>query len=126
MDSRHETHGNPVKDRDTRSTTLVSIWAAAVVVVGLCFALGAVLKSASIPFLVVALAVFATVWVLASGRGAADRTDEREVEALRQKVKDLEERLANVEVINHYGERLAEKELTEAGEETGDAVEKEM
>ena len=94
---------------------------AALAMLGVCIPLCAVLKSASIPFLVIGGAVLATFYIWNSGQRSQEKSEEEEVEILRRKVADLEERLANVEVINSFEERLAARELDHTEEEEAEA-----
>lgn len=107
----------PIQRRDPRTAALNNVWGSALAMLALCIPLCAVLRSAMIPILVVAGTAIVSLYIWWSG--AAEReADTSEADALRDKIKELEDRLANVEVINRFEDRLAEKRLRQEAEQT--------
>jgi uncharacterized protein (DUF58 family) len=90
--------------KDHRAEALSNVWGWALLMLAVSIPLCTILKTALIPMIVIFAAVVVTFYVWNSGKG-----DTVENEALRAKIKELEERLANVEVINRFEDRLAEK-----------------
>jgi hypothetical protein len=98
---------------DPRPKAIGRIWGAAVGMLAICIPLCAILESAWLPVFVIAGAAGVTLYIWASGdRSQAPPNDETEL--LRAKIKELEERLANVEVINRFEDRLADKRLQQS------------
>lgn len=100
---------------DPRPKAVGQIWAAAVGMLAICIPLCAVLRSAILPFFVIAGAALATLYIW-SASSRNQEPPEDEAESLRAKIKELEDRLANVEVINRFEDRLAEKQVRLAQE----------
>lgn len=101
--------------KDQRAEALSNVWGWALLMLAVSIPLCTILKTALIPMIVVFAAVVVTFYVWNSGK-----SDPEENEVLRAKIKELEERLANVEVINRFEDRLAEKQARQKAEqETG-------
>ncbi|MDB6151240.1 MAG: hypothetical protein JWQ44_2688 [Chthoniobacter sp.] len=79
----------------------------------LCIPLCAVLRSPMIPIVVIIGTALLSLYVWNSGE---KRANGLEADALRAKIKELEERLSNVEVINRFEDRLAEKQVRQAAQ----------
>ena len=62
-----------------------------------------------LPLIILLCTAYAIFCVWRSG-GRSDRSDAAELEALRDKVRELEERLESAEVVDAFEERLAAKE----------------
>ncbi len=105
------------KPSDERAKAVGGVWRAAIAMLALSIPLCAILRSAMIPIAVIVGAALVTLYVWSNG-GAGKDAEPSENEALREKIKELEERLANVEVINRFEDRLAEKQLRKAQEGT--------
>lgn len=92
-----------------------TIWTYATGMLALCIPLGALSKGPLIPIFVVLSAAMATavVWIFAprlwNTPALPPKNDER--------LAELEERLANVETLNHFDRHLAEKQLAESTRE---------
>ena len=95
---------------DFRPDAIGQVWWAALAMLAICIPLGAVLKSGAIPLVVIGGAVLATMYVWKTNPQKTSRAED-EAETLRAKIRELEERLANVEIINSFEERLAERSL---------------
>jgi len=115
MAKRIHSDPSPARRRDPRPTALGNIWGSAVAMLALCIPLGAIFRSSILPILIIAGAALVSLYIWQSG-SAEREADTSEADALRSKIKELEDRLANVEVINRFEDRLAEKRLQQ---ETG-------
>ena len=103
---------NPPEDQ--RARALGKVWGSALVMLAICIPLCYILKSAVLPLAVIISAAVVTFYVWNSSELSGSENSENE--ALRAKVKELEERLANVEVINRFEEHLAEEKLARDAE----------
>src|SRR5687767_5089139 len=92
-----------------RSKALGHVWGSALVMLAICIPLCYILKTVVLPLAVIIGAAAVTFYVWSSSEQSDSHASENEV--LRAKIKELEERLANVEVINRFEDRLAEKQL---------------
>lgn len=101
----------------SRADTITTIWQNLIVILMVCIPLCLTTRSVALPIAAIFGATFVTVY-LWSSRGKSDPEETSENEALRTKIKELEERLANVEVINRFEDRLAEKRLRREMDET--------
>ena len=110
-------HPNPHNHEvDTRILATTHIWRSAFIMLAICVPLVFVMRWTLIPILVIGGAVAGTMLIWA-GFNSRQPEHERELNELRTQVKDLRERLANVEVINTFEDRLAEKELDSTREQ---------
>ena len=110
------------KASDPRTKALAKTWEAGFGILALCIPLVIITKSPLIPIMaILGLAVVAMyVWRTGDkGDRSSEAAFQAENEELRAKLKELEERLANVEVINRFEDRLAEKQLRKAAERPG-------
>lgn len=103
----------PNQTDDPRPRAVSQIWGAAIGMLALCIPLCFVIRTAALPVFVIAGASLVTLYIWTAGAKTQDASTD-ETEALRAKIKELEERLANVEVINRFEDRLAEKRLQQA------------
>jgi hypothetical protein len=108
--------GRPRQRADSRIAALGGIWSGAIVMLALCIPLAAVSRSANLPLIVIVGTGLVSLYIWQSG-SAARKEDTSEADALRDKIKELEERLANVEVINRFEDRLADKRLRQEAEQ---------
>jgi hypothetical protein len=101
-----------------------SIWGCAIGMMGICIPLSAVTHSgAELPVAVIVGAAFSTaaVWagevvgmVLNSGKSHnAGAENKQQFDELNGRVRELEERLANVETIDRFEHHLAQKSISE-------------
>lgn len=103
------------KPVDQRAKAIGNIWQAAVALLAVSISLSLVLRSAVIPLTIIVGAVLVTLYLW--NVSSTDReAEDAENDALRAKIKELEERLANVEIINRFEDRLAEKRLRQTDE----------
>ena len=114
MSAKSKTHEQPVQD--ARPDAIGQVWGTAIGMLAVCIPLCVLLKSGAIPIIVIVGAVLVSmhIWQTES-RQTADADEE--AEALRTRIAELEERLANVEVINSFEERLAERTIARQQEE---------
>ncbi|HEX8296274.1 MAG TPA: hypothetical protein VF593_08235 [Chthoniobacteraceae bacterium] len=98
------------KPEDQRAKALANVWGFALVMLVVCVPLCAMFRTAVIPLTIIAGAAVVTLYIWSRGEKDSGVQD-AENESLRTKIQELEERLANVEVINRFEDRLAEKEL---------------
>lgn len=103
------------RSTDSRANAVNNIWSAALGMLVLCIPLCAMVRSAAIPIAIIVGAAVVTFYIWNSGEKRG--TDQHsENETLKARIKELEDRLANVEVINRFEDRLAEKRLRQAEE----------
>lgn len=98
---------------DARPDAIGRVWGISLAMLGICIPLCVLLKSAALPIIVIGAAALVSmlIWQSESRKNAAA---DKDAEALRARIQELEERLANVEVINSFEERLAERTLARA------------
>ena len=106
---------------DPRVLATRSISGSAVALLAISIPLVAILKSAVLPFVVIGGAALAIAGVWFFGRSKVVATHSKEIAALEATIKDLGERLENVEVMSRYEASLAERPL-----EAAEAVEVEV
>jgi hypothetical protein len=114
----------PESSQSARVKVTSSIWGCAVGMMGICIPLTAITESGPIlPIVVIAGATLGTaaVWVgevvsivLNSGqaRNAVTTDDKQQTADLNGRIRELEERLANVETIDRFEEHLAQKSMS--------------
>jgi hypothetical protein len=102
--------------RDPRIRALNSVWASAIAMLALCIPICIETGSLILPILVIVGTAVVSLYVWQGG-GAERKEDE--ADALRTKIQELEDRLANVEIINRFEDRLAEKRLRQESEQSG-------
>ena len=93
---------------DPRAQALSQVWRSAFVMLALCLPVSFVLRSPILPLAVILTAAAVAFYVWSKNEPSKSRDAENE--ALRAKIRELEERLANVEVINRFEERLAARQ----------------
>jgi len=114
-------HQNDNAPEDVRVKVVSTIWGCAVGMLGICIPLVAISRTGPIlPLLVIVGAAVATAIVWSGNVNAAStRSDaaneQKEMDELRKRVAELEERLSNVETIDRFEHHLAEKTLKGAG-----------
>jgi hypothetical protein len=102
----------PEKPDDPRVVAIGRIWRMIIPVVALSIPICTLSRlGIFLPFLAVASAGVGTVCVWMFG-GKRERVEGRENERLHARIKELEERLANVETISHFEMQLAAREKT--------------
>ncbi len=118
MNTGNENAG--VEMSGNRPETVGALWGWTMGMVVICLLLFVVLRTAAVPLILfIGVAGLLTLYIWSWNIGErASRRDEEEIEALRSQVRDLEQRLENVEVINAFGEKLAEREQGRAVGET--------
>jgi len=110
---RPDTAAAPGRSRrrgDSRPAALGNIWGSAIAMLVLCIPLAAVSRTANLPLIIIVGTAVVSLYIWWSG-SAERKAESSEADELRAKIKELEERLANVEVINRFEDRLAEKRL---------------
>jgi hypothetical protein len=98
--------------QDVRIKATATIWGLCVPLLGVSIPLAAITSSAFVPLAVICGAAIATasVWIFANRNPQGAQNDAALLAAQKQ-IKDLEERLANLETINNFERRLAEEAL---------------
>lgn len=117
MNTQHQPNNSPQEPKeDTRLQITKSIWGSATGMLGICVPLTLFTHSPIIPVFVVLGAAVGTiaVWMGKSapstGRNSLDASG-----AMQEKLRELEERLANVEVISSFERGLVERTAIESG-----------
>jgi TolA-binding protein len=114
----------PESSQNARVKATSSIWGCAIGMMGICIPLSAIIHAgAELPAVVIVGAAFSTaaVWagevvsmVLNSGnaRKAVGTENKQQFDELNGRVRELEERLANVETIDRFEQHLAQKSIS--------------
>lgn len=102
---------------DARPDAIGQVWGTAVGMLAICIPLCVLLKSAALPIIVICAAGLVSMYVW-KNEPRKTATADQEAEALRARIQELEERLANVEVINSFEERLAERTIAREEEQS--------
>lgn len=109
------------RGKDPRWDALATVWWGVVAMLAVCIPLVFVTRLTMLPVFVLGAGVVATAIVLGGHRSSrAALESEAERERLEGRIRELEERLANVEVIESFENRLAEKELERRRREEAD------
>ena len=95
---------------DARPDAIGQVWGTAIGMLAICIPLCVLLKSGALPIMVICAAVLVSMYVWKTEPQKTANANQ-EAEALRTRIAELEERLANVEVINSFEERLAERTI---------------
>lgn len=118
----------PTEDKDARVGLIKSIWGCATGMLGICIPLIHVLHghhlAPLLPVCVIAGATLGTIAVLTGMKGPAPKLRESSSSeaALQEHVRQLEERLANVETISSFERGLHERELLRGHEDNKAAL----
>ena len=111
-----ETNSKNQGGNDARPDAIGQVWGTAVGMLAICIPLCVLLKSGALPIIVICAAVLVSMYVWKTEPRKTTATN-KEAEELRAQIRELEERLANVEVINHFEERLAERTIAREEEQ---------
>ena len=101
------------KPSDPRVAATGAISGATIGALAVCIPIVAITRSPMIAMLVVGGAAVAIAGIWISGRSKEVAAKSEQIENLESTIKDLQERLENVEVINRYETTLAERALEE-------------
>lgn len=104
---------------DSVNSVIKTILTTSIALLGVCIPLVAITKLIYLPMLVIlgAFTAASIVWT-SKPRVATDTQSAEKIAELEKTVADLQERLANVETINHFERAMAEKAMTENSEDT--------
>jgi len=123
-----KTMGAPVEsqEKDVRVAATGALWQAAVGMFAVSVPLIAVARIPSLPLFVLSAVVAGTICMWGFGKsgtrksGRAKTASKREHQ-LEERIRELEERLANVETISQFEmQRVAQMEISPAGRERGE------
>ena len=119
---RSDQSGREEAKRDPRVQVTGMVWAMLIPVLGMSWLFCLLSRVAILlPFLAIAAAGFGTaaIWVIGSQRVVPDR---KENQQLKDRIKELEERLANVETISRFEMQLAAREKAALEDERNQSI----
>lgn len=99
------------RSADPRVAATSQISGTTIAALAICIPLVAILKSPIVAFVVIGGAALAIASVWLTGRSKTESLKSEEITKLEATIKDLQERLENVEVINRYETALAERAI---------------